>query len=91
MNEHDTTPMTGFYGGSPARQTTWIGQKGRPPRTLTLTEWERLQGLPDGWNKGIAEAARFTALGNAMHVGMASWLAKRITDVSASLPLLATY
>ena len=32
---------------------------------------------------------RYTAIGNAMHVGMASWLANRITKVSAVLPLLS--
>lgn len=88
VTEAYSNTLTGFDGGNPARQTTLIVQDGRPPRTLTLTEWERLQGFPDDWTKGISEAARYTALGNAMNVGMASWLANRITKVNASLPLL---
>ena len=69
--------MAGFDGGGAARQTHLIAQGGRL-RTLTLTEWERLQGFPDGWTEGLPDSARFTALGNAMHVGMAEWLGRRI-------------
>ena len=82
--------LTGFDAGGATRQTHLIVQAGKPTRTLTVTEWERLQGFPDGWTEGISESARFTALGNAMHVGMASWLASRITRVSNTLPLLTT-
>ena len=81
--------LTGFDAGGPARQTHLIVQPGQPPRTLTLLEWERLQGFPDGWTKAMTDSQRYTAIGNAMHVGMASWLANRITRVSASLPLLS--
>lgn len=81
--------LTGFDGGGPARQTHLIVQQGQPPRALTLLEWERLQGFPDGWTKAMTDDQRYTAIGNAMHVGMASWLANRITRVSASLPLLS--
>lgn len=80
--------LTGFDGGGPARQTHLIVQQGRPARTLTLLEWERLQGFPDGWTKAMTDSQRYTAIGNAMHVGMASWLASRITKVSTALPLL---
>ena len=89
--------LTGFDGGGPARQTHLIVQQGQPPRTLTLLEWERLQGFPDDWTKAMpvnttkAGFGRYTAIGNAMHVGMASWLANRITSVSTSLPLLTTH
>jgi DNA (cytosine-5)-methyltransferase 1 len=89
LSDYSNT-LTGFDGGGPARQTTLIVQEGKPTRTLTLTEWERLQGFPDGWTEGISTSARYTALGNAMHVGMASWLAARITRVSEALPLLKT-
>jgi DNA (cytosine-5)-methyltransferase 1 len=80
--------LTGYDGGGPARQTHLVVQEGRPARTLTLTEWERLQGFPDDWTRAIADSKRYTALGNAMHVGTASWLANRITAVSTQLPLL---
>lgn len=72
--------MTGFDFGGPLRQTHLLAQNGRL-RTLTLTEWERLQGFPDDWTAGIPDSARGTALGNAMQVGMASWLTRRLIDV----------
>lgn len=75
--------LTGFDGGGPARQTHLISQHGRL-RTLTLTEWERLQGFPDDWTKGIPDSARYQALGNAMHVGMAEWLGRRLMRVHTS-------
>ena len=53
----DANTLTGFDGGGPARQTHLIAQAGRV-RTLTLTEWERLQGFPDGWTEGIPASAR---------------------------------
>jgi hypothetical protein len=42
--------------------------------------------MPENTTK--AGFGRWTALGNAVHVGTAAWLANRITKVSASLPLL---
>lgn len=42
--------LTGFDGGGPARQTHLIAQHDGL-RTLTFTEWERLQGFPDGWTE----------------------------------------
>lgn len=72
--------LTGFDGGGPARQTHLLVQNGRL-RTLTHVEWERLQAFPDNWTVGIPDSARFTALGNAMHVGMAEWLAHRLLHV----------
>lgn len=79
--------LTGFDGGLATRQTHLIAQHGRV-RTLTLTEWERLQGFPDDWTTGIPDSARYTALGNAMHVGMAEWLGRRLTAVHTSVPQL---
>lgn len=77
--------LTGFDGGGPARQTHLIGQHGRV-RTLTLTEWERLQGFADDWTAMLPDSARYTALGNAMHVGMATWLGRRLLAVNTTLP-----
>lgn len=78
--------LTGFDGGLATRQTHLVRQHGRL-RTLTLTEWERLQGFPDGWTAMVSsDAARFTALGNAIHVGTAGWLGARLTAVDAALP-----
>lgn len=76
--------FAGIGGGGPARQAHLIRQAGRL-RTLTLTEWERLQCMPDGWTEGIPTSARYTALGNAMHVGMAEWLGNRLVAAHTNL------
>lgn len=44
-----------------------------------------MQGFADGWTAGIPESARYTAIGNAMHVGMAGWLAHRLIDVHGKI------
>jgi DNA (cytosine-5)-methyltransferase 1 len=80
VNDGTARTLTGYDGGLATRQTHLIAQHGRL-RTLTLTEWERLQGFPDGWTSGIPDSARYTALGNAMHVGCAEWLGRRIVAV----------
>ena len=77
--------LTGFDKGN--RQTNIIVQQGRA-RFLTLTEWERLTGFPDGWTAGISDSARQDAIGDAMHVGMASWLGQRLLTVDSTLPLI---
>lgn len=76
--------LAGFDGGGPTRQTHLIAQGGRV-RTLTLTEWERLQGFPDGWTASMPQSARYTALGNAIHTGTAFWLARRMDAVHRRL------
>ena len=98
MSDGKANTLTGFDGGGPARQTHLIAQGGRV-RTLTLTEWERLQGFPDGWTEGVPEgdvrrkgvlvrAGRYTLLGNAIHTGTSEWLGRRIKAVHDTLPLL---
>lgn len=77
--------MAGFDGGLATRQTHLIQQAGRL-RTLTLLEWERLQGFPDGWTEGESDAVRYRLLGNAMHVGMARWLGENMLRVHSALP-----
>lgn len=79
--------LTGFDGGGPNRQTHIILQQGRL-RTLTLTEWERLMGFPDGWTEGLPDSVRYRIIGNSMHVGTAAWLNTRIEAVTANLPQL---
>jgi site-specific DNA-cytosine methylase len=77
--------LNGFDGGLPTRQTHLVLQDGRL-RTLTLTEWERLQCLPDGHTDvGIPDSARFTMLGNAMHAGMARWLGEQLVSVHSAI------
>lgn len=80
-----TNTLTGFDAGN--RQTNIVVQQGRA-RFLTLTEWERLTGFPDGWTAGISDSARYQAIGDAMHVGMAEWLGQRLITVSQQLPMI---
>ena len=81
MSDGVANTLTGFDGGGPLRQTHLIAQGGRL-RTLTLREWERLQGIPP--------SARYTAIGNSMHVGMAYWLGTRLMKENARVPQLTT-
>lgn len=87
MSDGAANTLTGFDGGGPLRQTHLIAQAGRL-RTLTLTEWERLQGFDDHWTEGIPPSARYTAIGNAMHVGMAFWLGTRLMQEHTRVPQL---
>lgn len=80
--------LTGFDGGGPLRQTHLVAQHGRV-RSLTPTEWERLQGFPDGWTDTMPASARWTALGNAVHTGTSAWLARRLDAVDRSLPQIS--
>lgn len=58
----------------------------RRVRRLTPTEAERLQGFPDGWtllneqaaNDPNNDSARYAALGNAVSVPVAAWIAGRL-------------
>lgn len=77
--------LTGFDGGLATRQTHLIAQHGRL-RTLTPTEWERLQGFPDGWTATMPASQRWEALGNAIHTGTAAWLARRLDAVHYAVP-----
>lgn len=78
--------LTGYDGGAATRQTHLVQVAGQRLRTLTPLEWERLQGFPDGWTAGVPTTARWTALGNALHVGTAEWLMSRLTAVHAAIP-----
>jgi DNA (cytosine-5)-methyltransferase 1 len=76
--------LTGFDGGGPMRQTHLVMQGGRL-RTLTLREWERLQGFPDDWTAGIPESHRYQVIGDAMNVHQAAWLGRRIVSADRLL------
>jgi DNA (cytosine-5)-methyltransferase 1 len=84
----DANTLTGFDGGNATRQTHLLLQDGRL-RTLTLREWERLQGFPDEWTAMVrSDSARYQQLGNAVAVPMAQWLARRLVAVDAALPMI---
>lgn len=46
-------------------------------RRLTVTEWERLQGFPDGWTIG-SDTQRYKQLGNAVTVNVVRDIAERL-------------
>lgn len=50
-------------------------------RRLTPLECERLQGFPDGWTEGPADAHRYRMLGNAVNTVVAQWLGHRLAWV----------
>lgn len=51
-------------------------------RKLTLTEWERLQGLPDGYTDCMtSETARRSAIGNGFPVNVMQWIGERIAFI----------
>lgn len=47
-------------------------------RTFTLTEWERLNGMPDGWTEGVPENARAQILGNMFVAPHGFWFGRRL-------------
>lgn len=51
-------------------------------RRLTPTEYERLQGFPDGWTvvNNQSDSARYRQLGNAVCVNVAEWIGRRIME-----------
>jgi DNA (cytosine-5)-methyltransferase 1 len=57
-------------------------------RRLTVTECERLQGVPDGYTqvtfrgKPAADGNRYKALGNSMAVPVMRWIGQRIDEVT---------
>ena len=46
-------------------------------RRLTPSECERLQGFPDGWTSGQADAHRYRQMGNAVCVPVVEWIGRR--------------
>jgi DNA (cytosine-5)-methyltransferase 1 len=79
--------LTPFDGGLATRQTHLILQNDRL-RTLTHTEWERLQGFDDGWTAAMPASHRYQVLGDAMNVNQAEWLGRRLLAVDAALPMI---
>jgi DNA (cytosine-5)-methyltransferase 1 len=54
-------------------------------RRLTPVECERLQGLPDGWTDGQADATRYRQLGNSVAVPCVQWIAERLVAADSLL------
>lgn len=79
----------GGYGPNRLRQRHLVLQNGRL-RQLVPDEWEAAQGFPMGWTAMIPDSERFKALGDAMNVHAASWLAQQIDSTRKSLSLLSS-
>lgn len=82
------TPISGSVsppldtdGGTVAISTEWA------VRRLTPTEWERLQGFPDGYTAIGADGHRYRAIGNSMAVPVMRWIGERIELVERSTKL----
>jgi DNA (cytosine-5)-methyltransferase 1 len=64
-------------------------QCGLSVRKLTVTECERLQGLPDGWTdveingKPAPDSKRYKAIGNGMAVPCSTFIMRRIAEVAS--------
>lgn len=85
--EHSNT-LTGYDWGTPLRQKHFIQQGGRL-RTLTILEWERLAGFPDGWTESLgSDSDRADALGDSAHSAMTEALGRALITVDAALPAL---
>jgi len=54
-------------------------------RKLTPIEYERLQGLRDGYTEGVSTTARYTAVGNGWSVPVIAHLLKPINSLSVEL------
>lgn len=70
------------------RQTHLVLHDDGRMRTLTLGEWERLQGFPVDWTASMPTSQRYSALGDAMNVDMARWLGRRLKAIHAQIPML---
>jgi DNA (cytosine-5)-methyltransferase 1 len=67
------------------KQTNYI-QKSLNVRRLTPTEFERLQGFPDGYTNikdKCPDGPRYKALGNSMAVPVMKWIGERIKTVDS--------
>jgi len=62
-----------------ANGTNFIVKDNGRWRRLTPLEWERLQGFPDDWTKGISDTQRFKCLGNAVMVSVVAYILSRLT------------
>lgn len=68
--------LTTCGGGNTQKK---VFDNGRP-RKLTPIEYERLQGLPDGYTEGISNTARYTAIGNSWTVDVISYILRGLND-----------
>lgn len=81
-------PLKGGFGlGIPSAPAIWMpgAEAGAAFGTPDIRDLERLQGFPMDWTKPEendpkAERARWRLVGNAVCVGVSSWLGRRLRD-----------
>lgn len=72
------------------------GEVGRRILTPTVNDGERLQGFPRGWTAPARqvsrkEGIRWRLIGNAVTVGVARWLGRRLTHPAVDFPAGRVY
>lgn len=72
--EYKMACLTAVAGGGHHKK---VHQDGRP-RRLTPVEYERMQGLPDGYTEGVAEGQRYKICGNGWTVPVITHIFKGI-------------
>jgi DNA (cytosine-5)-methyltransferase 1 len=79
VRQSDYVPNLSSGGGKPGQGYPAV-QHYNAVRRLTPTEFERLQGFPDGFTAvgKAADSPRYKALGNAVTVNVGEWIAGRI-------------
>lgn len=70
-----TLTAGGNTGGNHSGMTVLRTPQG--DRRLTVTEWERLQGFPDGWTTGN-QSPKYKKLGNAVSVNVTEHIGTRL-------------
>ena len=72
-----------------SRQDKYGVAYGSTVRRLTVTEWERLQGFPDGYTAiGRGDGLRRKALGNSFAVPVMRWIGQRLKAIQDTLAFL---
>ena len=61
-----------------AAEDSYVFEPGRGLRLLDTGEAEALQGFPRGWTAGFSRSRRRRMVGNAVNVGCAEWIGRRI-------------
>lgn len=74
---HKCQTLTAVCGGNQQKKVLIPGMG---VRKLTPTEYERLQGLPDGYTDGISDSQRYKAIGNGWQVDTIMHIFKGLTN-----------
>ena len=73
--------LTCVSGGHQQKKVLMDGRA----RKLTPLEYERLQGLPDGYTEGVANTHRYNAIGNGWTVDVIAYILKVLKGIAEEL------